>query len=41
MVMRDLVPTHLTSEQTGSFTSLDNQEDTWSHNEKSERREDH
>ena len=41
MGMRELGPTGLTYEQTGSFTSSGNQEDTWSHNGTSEIRNNH
>ena len=34
--MQDLIPTRITSEQTGSFTSLEHQEDNWSQNYTSE-----
>ena len=41
MGMQDLVPTRLTSEQTGRFPTWEHQEDTWSRNDTSERRDNH
>ena len=35
--MRELIPTRLTSEQTGSFPTLENREYPWSHNNTSEK----
>ena len=36
MGMQDLGSASLNSEQTGSFTTLDNHEDPWRHNDTSE-----
>ena len=41
MGMRYLGPMRINYEQTGSFPTLEHQEDTWNHNGTSERRENH
>ena len=41
MGMRELIPTRLTSEQAGSFTKLEHQEYPWSHNDTSEKWDNH
>ena len=41
MGIQDLVPVCITSEQAGSFPTSEHQEDTWRHNDTSEKRENH